>query len=78
MSERINKNPICDDSRACFAKKKHYGIDVCTILKSTYENGLCPFCKPDRSVTDGITYEFNPDYGKDYQKNKFEDLKYWE
>lgn len=44
----------CNDCRECFARTKD---GKCTILVSGYENGKCPFCKPDRDVTDGVTYK---------------------
>jgi len=43
----------CRDSRECFAKKEGH---LCKILMESYEDGKCPFCKPEREVTDGVRY----------------------
>jgi len=58
-SKRYEK---CPDSRECFAKLG----DECVVLqrdanrrKIFYtEDGECPFCKPDRDITNGKVYYF--------------------
>ena len=45
--------PKCNDLRRCFAKGGDY---TCSALTETYPAGKCPFCKPDRAVTDGYRY----------------------
>ena len=48
----------CNENRDCFAKKD----GMCTILNSTYPSGKCKFRKPEREITKGKRYEYNPDY----------------
>lgn len=48
----------CNEKRNCFAKKD----GMCTVLNSTYPAGKCKFCKPEREITKGKRYEYNPDY----------------
>ena len=63
------EDTICHDSRECFAKKVGAitGIPTCEILNKTYRaDGMCAFCKPERSVTDGMKYPFDSNYGKLY------------
>ena len=50
----------CHDKRKCFGKK-HSGTK-CGILRETYPDGECPFCKPRVEVTNGKVYPFNPNY----------------
>ena len=38
-----------EGTRKCFANKD----GNCTLLKANYPAGECPFCKPERHVTDG-------------------------
>ena len=52
--EKKSKFPFCGDARKCFARKK----GRCLILETTYQSGLCPFCKPYRQFTKG---QFYPD-----------------
>lgn len=48
---------ICIDSRECFAKGPKKG---CMALSITYEkDGVCPFCKKRRDITDGKYYPMN-------------------
>lgn len=50
----------CNDTRTCFAKFRYPdGRVTCRLLTETYPNGECPFCKPDREVTNGIVYPNN-------------------
>ena len=50
-------NPTCRDKRPCFAR--HDGR--CEILTEALP--FCPFCKPDRFVTNGKRYPFEEYYG---------------
>lgn len=50
--------PKCRQTGECFARDN----GKCTILSKTSET--CSFQKPDREVTNGVRYPFNPDYGK--------------
>lgn len=44
---------VCNETtRKCFANKD----GACTLLKTNYPEGECPFCKPERYVTDGKYY----------------------
>lgn len=60
-SKRYEK---CPDTRECFARLG----DECVVLqrdsnhsKIFYtEDRECPFCKPERDVTDGKRYFYNP------------------
>ena len=40
----------CKDRRPCFARENEH----CTILKSTYDQGICPFAKKKQS--DKLSY----------------------
>lgn len=58
---------ICSDPRQCFARKTaSTGLPVCAILTDTYEHAgkQCPFCKPDREVTNGKQYPYDKTYGE--------------
>ena len=60
----------CVDRRRCFAKDKNTsGYMFCKILTkpradvmtfapagANYNDGECPFCKGERSITDGVKY----------------------
>lgn len=48
----------CFDERPCFAREGK----VCRILHTSYRTGKCPFCKPEREVTKGVTYPFDSGY----------------
>ena len=48
----------CNDKRECFARDS----GKCTVLKSGYEPGKCPFCKPKRDETDGVKYQYKKRY----------------
>ena len=48
--------PRCYDKRKCFAKgegltrdKKGEIVNYCLMLRTTYPDGKCPFCKRKRS-----------------------------
>lgn len=60
------KDPICKDSRVCFAAMPSRGeYRRCNILTRTSEkDGMCPFCKLDKEVTDGKRYPYDTKYGK--------------
>lgn len=51
----------CKKTEPCFARNNCR----CFILISAmdYKNKPCPFMKPDREVTDGKVYPYNPYYG---------------
>lgn len=55
MSKQFEQEPICHDSRECFAASYRKGeFRVCLILSETYKNdGECPYCKKERG-NDGI------------------------
>jgi len=56
------KDSFCRDSRECFGRLPD---KTCRALTGTYEqDGQCPFCKPDREVTDGVRYPYDIRYGK--------------
>ncbi len=58
-------NPCSDLSRDCFARKYDYLTDeiICSCLTHPYyDDGKCPFCKPEREVTKGKRYPYNPAY----------------
>ena len=62
MSGQFTTNPVCEDTRECFGAMVHGGMRFCRALSSTYaEDGQCPFCKPDRDITNGKQYLYNPD-----------------
>lgn len=42
----FQKGPVCVDSRECFAKHGAFGTYYCSVLRETYSDGKCPFCKP--------------------------------
>ena len=46
-----NTYPRCHEIRPCFARDR----GACTILTETYPYD-CPFCKPEREVTNGKHY----------------------
>lgn len=49
----------CFDERKCFARED----GRCALLKHIdYKNGECPFCKAERSVTNGKKYPYNYEY----------------
>ena len=53
------QRPYCTDKRHCFARE----LSRCKILKESYGENRCPFCKPYVDVTKGKAYPFNPNYG---------------
>lgn len=52
--------PKCNDSRKCFGKTQT-GSE-CKVLTRTYRDGKCPFCKPERDVTNGRRYPYSKMY----------------
>ena len=57
----------CHDSRPCFGKddvlaKAYKDLPRCRILTETYNDGKCPFCKPEQLVTDGREYPIAEKY----------------
>ena len=66
----MGKYASCDQNCECFAKLKKYicGFEMtkCTILSRTdFGDRECPFAKPEREVTNGIFYEYDPtDYAE--------------
>lgn len=63
MSKAVAKKVVCNDSRYCFAKRNDMkGHWFCEILKDNYPDGVCPFCKPERDVTNGEWYPWDPTY----------------
>ncbi len=51
----------CNDRRRCFGRGEYGG---CLILKKTYKNGECTFCKPEREWTKGKYFPVDPNYEK--------------
>lgn len=45
----------CHDPRPCFARING-GCALIGYDKPMYKDGECPFCKPDREVTNGVYY----------------------
>lgn len=56
----------CCDKRKCFGQYSNGKETICLILSSKknplYLDGMCPFCKPVKSVTNGVTYEYSDGY----------------
>lgn len=49
----------CHDSRVCFLQKKDFrGIKRCLLLKCSYKDGKCPFCKEKGYYTNGKYYPY--------------------
>lgn len=44
LQDKLNQLPECIDARHCFARR----LSLCTILRSAYPKGECPFCKEHR------------------------------
>lgn len=63
----MNSGALCKDARPCFARREtlEVGMYVCSALTSSYGEGLCPFCKPERDVTSGKRYPYNTKYQGD-------------
>ena len=53
MGKKVNV--LCVESKPCFANSD----GVCTLLKSGYKEGECPFCKPTVNITNGKKYPFS-------------------
>ena len=56
---------LCYDRKPCFGK---HG-ELCTVLERgtrDYVISGCPFRKPERDVTKGKRYPYNPEYGVAY------------
>lgn len=51
----------CNDKRKCFAQTIYHD---CSLLLETYEDGKCPFCKPEKTITNGRAYPWKQEYGK--------------
>ena len=49
----------CHDIRPCFARNER---GRCILLKDTYPDTLCPFCKKYREKTGGKCYPHRIDY----------------
>lgn len=58
MASREHSPKECNDKRPCFARNED---GKCKILKSSYNDKLCPFCKPEKDVTNGVKYPYNPE-----------------
>lgn len=54
----------CRFKEPCFARSGGEYLPFCEILSKQIETKTCPFCKPERDVTDGIKYPYNPIYGR--------------
>lgn len=57
---------ICTEKGECFARQGLIKHGRCTILDNAqaYGYGTCPFQKPEREVTKGKVYPYDPYYGK--------------
>ena len=68
---------VCNDNRTCFARYRAYGGTgplICTVLTDAYPVvGQCPFCKPEREITKGKHYPYNPEYQYWYAKKHGEE-----
>ena len=53
---------MCPSKNKCFGKTFN---GTCWLLITPYEEGRCPFQKPDARITDGKLYPFNTMYGKE-------------
>lgn len=51
---------FCYTKGECFARSDK---GRCSLLKTGYPDGNCPFRKPDKEVTNGKRYPFDKDYG---------------
>lgn len=52
-------SPMCYQTGECFARKN----GACTVLMSTaFKGGKCPFQKPEREITNGKAYPYDPCY----------------
>ena len=62
----MNSTRVCNDARKCFAKRNTLEKDksICSILSSSYDDEVCPFCKPDREVTKGKRYPLDKRYSQ--------------
>ena len=69
MAKKEIVKPKCNDKRQCFAKERGRDGYYCTILAMPYTNapmyadGDCPFCKPEKEVTNGKYYPYDTNYG---------------
>ena len=56
----------CKDKRPCFARQR--GTRLCTALSEVYEGTgvMCPFCKPEKEVTNGKAYPYNKCMGTSF------------
>lgn len=59
-----NKLPICNDKRTCGMATHIDGVKKCACLHTTYPDGKCPFCKPDKAYTNGKWYPYVSYSGK--------------
>ena len=59
-----DKLPICKDKRTCGMSATIDGIKKCACLHTTYPDGKCPFCKPDKAYTNGKWYPYVSYSGK--------------
>ena len=51
----------CRDQRPCFSRVP--GTRICNCLIGiSYKDGECPFCKPEREVTNGRRYPYDPTF----------------
>lgn len=57
---------ICKEKGECFARQGLIVHGRCNILTSAqaYGYGTCPFQKPEREVTGGKIYPYDPYYGR--------------
>ena len=56
----------CKDKRPCFARQRN--TRICTALSELYEGTgrMCPFCKRDKEITNGVTYPYNKYIGTSF------------
>lgn len=56
----------CTDKRPCFARQR--GTRYCKALTELYDGTgrMCPFCKRDKEVTDGVRYPYNKYIGTSF------------
>lgn len=53
------KDFICTLNGPCFGHDRDVVCSVLTSPPSGYKNGVCPFQKKDREVTDGVRYPYS-------------------
>lgn len=71
----MSKLATCNEEVECFAKVKRYicGFELtkCSALSRTdFWGKACPFAKPNREITNGKSYPFNPEEYAEMHEDK--------